>query len=1080
MSVPAVKTESFPLTPLQDGMLFQHIYTGRPGVDLLHVSVEVRHFLDVPALERAWKQIIGRHSALRTAIVHEGLEQPIQEVWDRVPFHLELKDLSTLPEREQKKSIQEHEREDRKRGFAALSAPPMRAILFKRNDQSFRLLWSVHHIIADGRACQLILQELFEVYDAEKEGRAPALGSHRSFREYVEWVNDLDFSKSSEFWREKLKGFIAATPVFPDGGLTGSVAGKEQFRTEKSLFVTRELSAQARDLMRSSGLTLNTLVQGIWAILLGRYSSEDDIVFGATKTTRHIFPGANAIVGPLIATIPIRASVRSEALVVDWLRELRQEWLSYRAFEQTPLALIQQMSEVPQGTRLFDTLVMFESGAFDDGLKANGEGWSKRRAGLVSADTNYALTLMAYSGDELELRIGYDESQFSRASIRRMLGHLRVVLESIVRNPEQQIGELPLLTPEERELTVIKWNQSLRPHHSQKWSGACIHELFEEQVARTPANTAVVFDRMQLSYRELNERANQLAHALRALGVGPEQMVGICLERSVEMMVTIVAVLKAGGAYVPIDPAYPKERQSFMLEDAKAPVLLTTAALSRQMPAHSAKEIHLDTEWPLIAKHSAENPARLTNPDNIAYIIYTSGSTGKPKGVMIMHSNVVRLFAATEQWFSFSESDTWTLFHSFAFDFSVWEMWGALLYGGRLIVVPQLTARSPETFHELLVKQRVTILNQTPSAFRYLIEADERSDLSQKLCLRFVIFGGEALDFKALRSWMERHPHGPTLINMYGITETTVHVTYFEVTQAAIANAEGSLIGERIPDLQLYILDKHLQPAPIGIPGELFVGGGGLARGYLRCPELTAEKFIADPFLKVPGGKLYKTGDLTRYLADGNIEYLGRIDQQVKIRGFRIELGEIEAAINKQPSIQQAVVIAREDRPGDKRLVAYVVPSSGATLQTPELRSALKQVLPEYMVPSFVPMKIIPISANGKVDRKALPAPEESNEGQRERTYIGPRNDLERAILDVWTRVLGAHQIGVTDNFFDLGGHSLLAVRVVSALRNELDIEVGITMLFAHPSVEELAQALEEKAMESMSEQEMMDLLEEQ
>ncbi|MCI0659314.1 MAG: amino acid adenylation domain-containing protein, partial [Acidobacteria bacterium] len=501
----------------------------------------------------------------------------------------------------------------------------------------------------------------------------------------------------------------------------------------------------------------------------------------------------------------------------------------------------------------------------------------------------------------------------------------------------------------------------------------CLQELFEAQVERTPNAIAVTYEGERLSYRQLNTRANQLAHRLRSLGVGPESRVACSLDRSLDLVVAILGILKAGGAYLPLDLAYPKDRLAFMLEDSRAPVLLTQQRLLEGLGTGDwglgTGVVCLDADWERIAEESDQNPVSGVTADNLAYVIYTSGSTGRPKGVQVSHANVVRLFEATADWYRFDEHDVWTLFHSYAFDFSVWELWGALLYGGRLVVVPYWVSRSPESFHELLRQEQVTVLNQTPSAFRQLIRAEETAAVAPRLgsgdlALRLVIFGGEALELQSLKPWFDRHgDERPRLVNMYGITETTVHVSYRPIRASDLEEGKGSVIGRAIPDLEVYVLDPQLRPAPIGVPGEMYVGGAGVARGYLNRPELCAERFIPDPYGGEPGARLYRTGDLARYLADGDLEYLGRIDQQVKIRGFRIELGEIEAVLATHPAIQEAVVLARDDKPGEKRLVAYLVAATvnlpdarsghpGAAPSVSELREFLKTKLPDYMAPA--------------------------------------------------------------------------------------------------------------------------------
>jgi amino acid adenylation domain-containing protein len=596
----------------------------------------------------------------------------------------------------------------------------------------------------------------------------------------------------------------------------------------------------------------------------------------------------------------------------------------------------------------------------------------------------------------------------------------------------------------------------LPSHSSAPSSSGCIHEIFEAQADRTPDALAVVLGSRRLTYRELDQRANQLAHFLRNEGVRPDVLVGICVDRSVELVVGLLGILKAGGTYVPIDPQYPRERRAFMLQDSNSPIILTEKALAHDLVVPNTKMVLLDADWPTISREPATNPRVAVRPEHLAYVIYTSGSTGTPKGTLISHHNVVRLFAATQPWFGFTERDVWTLFHSCAFDFSVWELWGALFHGGRLVVVPFDVSRTPETFYRLLCDEGVTVLNQTPSAFRQLIRAEEQAAPRGDLGLRYVIFGGEALDLKSLKPWFDRHGDArPRLVNMYGITETTVHVTYRPLSVADLDAA--SVIGVPIPDLQLYLLDEERRPVPSGEPGEIYVGGAGVARGYLNRPELTTQKFIPDPFAADAGMRLYRSGDLGRHLPNGDLEYLGRIDQQVKIRGFRIELGEIAATLNLDPGIRESVVVMTEITPGDKALAAYVVKRPDADVQVPALRHMLRQRLPEYMIPAaFVFLDSLPLTVNGKLDVKALPAVDlEPSAAMIAAPEEG--TSLERDIAGIWREVLQIRNPGLDQNFFDVGGTSIHVADVHSRLQKLLHQQFSITELFAHSTIRALA-----------------------
>jgi nonribosomal peptide synthetase DhbF len=642
--------------------------------------------------------------------------------------------------------------------------------------------------------------------------------------------------------------------------------------------------------------------------------------------------------------------------------------------------------------------------------------------------------------------------------VEAIAGRLVRVLEGAVADPERAIGKLDVLSAGERHRILREWNDTARVVPA-----ATLPELFAAQVAKTPHATAAVFEGESLSYGELDARANRLAHHLRGLGVGPEVVVGLCVERSLEMLVGLLGILKAGGAYLPLDPGYPRERLGFMLSDACAPVLVTQAHLRDRLPAHGGHVLCLDADAEAIARHLASPPRSGLTPQHPAYVIYTSGSTGTPKGIVVTHQNVVRLFGVTEHLFHFDVHDVWTLFHSFAFDFSVWEIWGPLLHGGRLIIVPYSITRSPPEFLALIAREGVTVLNQTPSAFYQLVQADrEQPELGPALALRHVIFGGEALEFRRLEDWYARHrDNAPILVNMYGITETTVHVSHISLNRDLAVTGAGSLIGRGIADLRVYVLDAGLEPVAAGVCGELYIAGAGPARGYLGRAGLTAERFVADPHGPA-GSRMYRTGDLARWRSDGVLAFLGRADAQVKVRGFRIEPGEIEAALVGHGAVAQAAVIAREDGGGGgKRLVAYVVAAGARAPGAEELRGHLSRLLPEHMVPSaYVVLDRLPLTPNGKLDRRALPAPEVTG-------LVGgrlPRTPREEVLCGLFAEVLGLERVGIDDNFFALGGHSMLATRLISRVRATLDVEVAIRSLFEAPTVEALVKYLDEDA----------------
>ncbi|MEH2195511.1 MAG: non-ribosomal peptide synthase/polyketide synthase, partial [Nostoc sp.] len=1052
----------YPLSATQQGMLFHSLYAPESGVYFGQISCTLTGNLDVPTFEQAWQKILQKHSIFRTAFIWESSTQPMQVVYRQVDITVQTSDWQKLSAEEQQQQLQVFLDCDRQNGLELSQAPLMRLHLIQLDRNTHQFVWSHHHLLLDGWSLPLVFKDLLYFYQAISQGETFGYQPVLSYRNYITWLQQQDRELAEKFWRQKLQGFIAPTPLTVDKLLQNRENSNVSYGEQK-IQLTVSATAVVQSFVRQHRLTLSNVVQASWGLLLSRYSQETDVVFGATVSGRSpSFVGVESMVGLFINTLPVRVKVSADTQVLTLLKDLQAQQVESEQYSYSSLVEIQGLSDIPRGTSLFESIVVFENYPFDAGLGLHNDSFSIDSIRGFE-QTNYPLTVIALPRKQLLLKISYDTSRFDDAAIARILGHFQTLLESIVASPNQCISELSLLTEVEQHQLLVDWNNTQADYSQNK----CIHQLFEEQVARTPDAVAVVFENEQLTYHELNCRANQLAHYLQSLGVEADVLVGICVERSLEMLVGLLGILKAGGAYLPLDPEYPQERLSFILEDAQLSVLLTQQPLLESLPKNQAHIVYLDTDWEKIAQESESNPSDTATPDNLAYVIYTSGSTGKPKGVLVNHSNVVRLFAATDSWYNFNHEDVWTIFHSYAFDFSVWEIWGALLYGGRLVVVPYLVTRSPESFYNLLCQEKVTILNQTPSAFRQLIQAEQSLATNGDLNLRLVIFGGEALEIKSLQPWFERHgDQMPQLVNMYGITETTVHVTYRPLSKADL-NGTASVIGRPIPDLQVYVLDEHQKPLPIGVPGEMYVGGAGVARGYLNRPELTEQRFISNPFPRSRGAGeqgsrgaiLYKTGDKARYLPNGELEYLGRIDNQVKIRGFRIELGEIEVLLAQHPAVWESVVVVREDELDDKRLVAYVVPEVGQSLTVGELRQFLTNELPSYMVPNaFVLLESLPLTSNGKVDRLALPKLE-LDSTQLEK-FVAPRTPIEEMLAQIWAQVLKLEQVGIHDNFFEIGGHSLLATQLVSRIRKIFKVELPLRELFATATVAQLARSL--------------------
>lgn len=1067
---------SYPLSSMQQGMLLQSLHEA--GAYVQQLSFDLHEKLEETALLNAWQEVVRRHDILRTAFRWEGMPEPLQDVFDGVELSWANEDWSHLAPARQHQEFETFLLNDRKRSFDVTTPPLMRWTCFKLGDQHYRLVWTFHHALLDGRSHFIVLEEVFSFYDTSLHGAMRPLPERRPYGDYIQWLQQQDWSSAREFWSEHLRGFKPP----PDLRLREGEVPQTRRHASQSIALSVDLTAALELMARENEITVNTMVQASWSVLLSRYYGSADIVFGATRACRHSTLAESAtMIGLFINTLPMRLQVDGGRPLLEWLKELRRQQIDLRAYEHTPLTKIQEWSEVQRGKPLFESVLVFENYELNEQIGELNGNWQGRHFELLE-ETHYPLTLAAYSGSSLLLKLEYDERRFDSTSIQAMLGHLSTLLEGMATSLDRRVGQLSMLSEAERRQVLFDWN----PTSPSQPPSQCLHELFSKQAKQTPEAPAVIFEHQQLSFAELDARATQLANCLRKFGVGAEVLVAICVERSLEMIVAILGVIKAGGAYLPLDPAYPNERLSFMLEDSGASVVLTEQSLRDRFASQHPAVVCLDSDWKDIARLGTENMepgsektgsvglavpnlAAAVTPLNLAYVTYTSGSTGRPKGVMVTHENVVRLFETTQPLFGFDHTDVWTLFHSYAFDFSVWEMWGALLYGGLLVAVPFWISRAPKKFYQLLRAVGVTVLNQTPSAFRQLLEAKSEAgpDAPDESSLRLVVLGGEELDNDSVRRWFDTPDDKPAqLVNMYGITETTVHVTHHTLKGGEAGSSGHTSIGRPLRDLQVYILDQQQEPLPIGVAGEMYVGGAGLSRGYLNRPDLTAERFLPHPFSEKPGERLYRTGDVARFLRSGDIEYLGRSDRQVKMRGFRIELGEIESCLARHPEVRDCAVIVREDRPGLKNLVAYVVMRS-EHITTNELRSYLTGKLPDYMLPAvFVRLEQLPLTENGKLDRHALPQPLEHS---AESALVAPRNATEEIIAGIWCEVFSLAIVGVFEDFFELGGDSLRATQVVSRASVIFQIDLPLGALFEHRTVATLADAIEEMLIDELS-----------
>ena len=1048
---------SAPLSFAQQRLWFlDQLQRGSPLYNVPY-SFQLIGRLNTAALIQSLNEMVHRHESLRTTfLVAEG--QPIQVIAPRLTINLPVIDLSSRPVNERHAEALRLATEEALRPFDLSRGPLLRVTLLRLDQQEHVLLLTIHHIVSDGWSTAVLFRELSALYAAFSTGKLATLPElpiqYADFAAWQrEWLQGEVLKEQLSYWKKQLAGSPARLELPTDRPrpVVQAYRGARQ-----SVALSQASSERLKILTRDENASLFMTLLAAFQTLLQRYTGQEDIVVGFPIAGRNRAE-IEGLIGFFVNTLVLRTDFSGDPSFRELLGRVRKVALDAYGHQDVPFEkLVEELH--PQRnfshSPLFQAMFVFQNAPVSElRLAELNVAPLKIESDMAKFDLTLAVTEQTNS---LHVSLGYNTDLFDGTTIARMLGHFQTLLEGIVSNPDGRLSELPLLTQAERQQLLVEWNDTKKDYVTDK----CIHELFEAQVEQSPDAVAVIFEDEEVTYRELNARANRLAHYLGDLGVGPDTLVGICMERSLDMVVGLTAILKAGGAYVPLDPAYPQDRLAFMLEDSEVPILLTQKRLVSVLPPYSGQVVCLDNVIETDAVEAARilsNPVKGITPDNLAYVIYTSGSTGKPKGVLINHSNVTRLLHATHSWFHFDHNDVWTLFHSYAFDFSVWEMWGALLYGGRLVVVPYWASRSPEMFYTLLSEKNVTVLNQTPSAFRQLIQAEASSIEPDELALRLVIFGGEALDFRVLRPWLDRHgDRRPRLVNMYGITETTVHVTYRPITAADLSGSRDSLIGVKIPDLEVYVLDQNQNPVPIGVPGELCVGGAGVGRGYLKRPELTAERFIPNPFRPGQGERLYRSGDLVRYLPNRDIEYVGRIDSQVKIRGFRIELGEIEAILSQHAAVREVVVVLREDETTEKRLVAYMVSTEQAPTVS-ELNGFLRQRLPEYMVPaSFVFLHALPLTPNGKVDRNVLPAPDYTRLEQQE-ALVAPRDGLELQLRQIWEKVLGVRPIGIRDNFFDLGGHSLLAVRLFAQIEKVMGKNLPVAALFHAPTIEQLA-----------------------
>ncbi len=1058
MSVSTLEA-SYQLSPMQQGMLFHNLYAPQSGVFIQQVIGDLREELDVGAFRRAWQRVVDRHPIVRTSFRWEGLDEPVQDANQQVVLPMDHQDWRGLPRLERDYRLELYLKADRRRGFELAQAPLMRLALFRLDEAHYQFVWTSHHALLDNHSRLIVLREAFAFYEAFRSGRELDLPRPRPFADYIDWLRTRDDSEAEAFWRDRLAGFTSPTALVL-ARAPGQILDSEEDYAEQELRLPGGTTSMLRRLAQQNNLDLATIIRGVWGLVLGRYAGETDVVFGEARSCgRSAIEGGDSMVGLFLTTVPVRVRTAPETSAIEWLGGIRDDQAKAAAYEHAPLSRIQQWSEIARGAPLFESVVIVD-GDFTGASPADALGSVLGSGELRFLEqTNYPLAVSARMSPDLRVAISYDRRRFDDACITRMLGHVRTIMEAITEHPQARLATVSMLTHAERQRLLVEWNDTGRNHPSSLSVEAMVSAL----AAVRPEQMAMACEGDSLTYGDLDARSNQLGRRLQAMGVGPGTRVALAVERSTEIAVGVLGILKAGAAWVPIDASYPADRIALVLEDA-SPVAMVLGSRHGDLPGAKMPLVRLDD--PTLAAESIDAFDAGASPADLAYVIYTSGSTGRPKGVMITRGNLSHYVQAIREPLGITADDRYLHTASIAFSSSVRQLLVPLTIGASVVVATRDRIGNPRALFGLVKDERVTVMDLVPSYWQNCIQvlegldAAERGELLENV-LRLIVSASEPLPSDIPMRWSFGLRHGARLINMFGQTETTGIATVFPIPYSGSEGGRIVRIGYPIANTRLYVLDAYGHPAPIGITGELCVAGDGVGLGYLNQPELTAERFVADPFFGGGASRMYRTGDRARFLPDGSVEFAGRGDNQVKIRGFRVEVEEVEGALLRHEGVSAAVVTARQHSSGDRRLVAYIVPAGTASVSPDALRTMLKRTLPDYMVPSaFVMLAALPRTPNGKVDRHALPEPDFSSEGTED--FTSPRTPLEEIVAGVWREILGVERVGSDDDFFALGGHSLMAIRVLSRLHRSLGVEVPLRALFKAPTVAGLAAAFEE------------------
>ncbi len=1061
LPVPVAEIDDiYPLSPMQQGMLFHSLNAPEEGAYLNQLRMDIRG-LDIERFRKAWQSTLDRHAILRAGFIWEGLEEPVQVIRRQAALPIQLHDwrkqiAAGYPDG-LADALAQLAQERLQTGFALNAAPLLRLDLVRVADDGYHMIYTNHHILMDGWSDSQLLGEVLQRYQGQTPATVPG-----SYRDYLVWLQRRDPAAQERFWREQLQALEEPTLLANAVGNVAHVQSPESNQAgavwgDYSVTLTEAEVSRLSGFTKQQKVTINTVLQAAWLLLLQRYTGQDCVTFGATVAGRPAeVPGIEQQLGLFINTLPVVGRIDPAERVGDWVQRVQAQNLALREYEHTPLYEIQRWAG-QGGSALFDNIIVFENYPVAEALQKGVPSGLEFREIQHHEQTNYSLTLLVGLSDRLSLHYQYERRQFPDAVVEQLNRQLTGLLRAFISNADQAVGNLSLLDEAVTHRILKEWNATAVDYGE----GTCIHSLFEAQAAKTPNGTALLFPQAEgeqsLTYAELNTRANQLAHRLRSLGVGPDVLVGIAVERSIEMMVGLLGILKAGGAYIPLDPEYPAERLSYMVTDSGIGLLLTQKRLQARLAIPTGVRVlcldgQSEADW---HQQSGENLPLSIQPDNLAYVIYTSGSTGKPKGVAVAHRSVTNLLFSMAGQLGMGAHDRMLGLTSLSFDIAALELYLPLISGAAIALLDNSASRDPQVIIEAAKRTDTTLIQATPSTWKMLVETEEVNLFSQ--CRLLV--GGEALSDQLAGTLLQRSDH---FWNVYGPTETTIWSAAYRLDRTC----KQPYLGKPLANTAIHILDHALCPQPAGVIGELYIGGVGLARGYHGRPGLTAERFIPDPYGEA-GSRMYRTGDLARYRPDGDIEYIGRIDHQMKIRGFRIELGEIESQLQAQSEVRDAAVLAKAGA-GGQQLVAYVVPTEGSLIEAEAeiqdafrsaLKSRLQAILPEYMVPAqYVLLASLPLTPNGKLDRKALPAPDWTGKAKHP-----PETEWERKLAQLWQEILGIEQIewiGREDSFFDLGGHSLLVMRLVAKLKSAWQLDLSIRDVFEHPTLAAQAEVL--------------------